>query len=763
VENTTLYYAHSKGANNQWQTMLEHASNVARDAGMFASAFGAEEEARLCAHLHDAGKCAELFAKRLQNEGSHLDHWSIGAWLALLKYGSAGATLAIQGHHTGLQKGDTASFTRLRPEDLIKQVASERRRLTDEDAERVYAALLAQGITPSQTSAPTISRLPVETASTMLDVRMLFSALVDADHLDTEAHFDGPREPGIDLQPELAFDILKRHVEELANATDASAEMQQLRQDLWTACIDAGSNPTGIYTLTAPTGAGKTLSMLGFALRHAMQNRLRRVVIVIPFLSIIDQTAKILQAMFEPHFGPHYVLQHHSMAGTREGEEEAGATPPNERRRRQLTENWDAPIIVTTSVQALESLFANRPSACRKLHRLANSVILFDEVQTLPIHLAIPTLKTLSRLADPRYGSTVVFATATQPAFEHLHDLIADKEGDTPVNSGWQPAEIAPPNLNLFQRSVRASVDWTAAQTPASWIDIAERIRGYEQVLCIVNLRRHARELVQALQESPFGDVRHLSTMMCPAHRLNMLEEVKARLKNGQPCRLVSTSCVEAGVDISFPLVMRAFADLTSIAQAAGRCNRHGEGPPGQVKVFCPNDEQLYPSNAYGQAASIAETMLRQNPHGLDINDPELFREFYWRLYDIAKPEDMRAELHKAIGLQNYIDVAKQYRLIPESGASILVPYAPMIAEYERLAEEARAKGITRDWARRARPLTVSVFLKRDDPFHIRLEPIKLAGIGTQGESDWFIHMHPSEYDDLLGLTPPPSSPLWIA
>ena len=286
--------------------------------------------------------------------------------------------------------------------------------------------------------------------SAMLDLRMLFSALVDADFLETEAHFEGdasgrrPRPPGPSLDPERALAVLTRHIDAIAARSSSSPGVAALRADLLRACLEAGSHPTGLFTLTAPTGSGKTLALLAFALRHAAEHRLRRVIVVIPYLSIIEQTVRVYREVFatqgDSSANGRLVLEDHSLAGTR----------PKERARdedehtdaRLLAENWDAPIVVTTSVQCLESLFANRPSACRKLHRLARSVILFDEVQSLPTRLAVPTLAALSRLAH-RYGSSVVFSTATQPAFTHLSRCVKNRSEERRVGkecrSRWSP------------------------------------------------------------------------------------------------------------------------------------------------------------------------------------------------------------------------------------------------------------------------------------------------------------------------------------
>ena len=278
-----------------------------------------------------------------------------------------------------------------------------------------------------------------------------------------------------------ALEVVLAHITELATKSDAAQEVKTLRADLLQACLAAAEQSQGQFTLTAPTGSGKTLAMLVFALQHAAIHNMRRVVMVIPYLNIIDETAKVYREILKPKFGDGYVLEDHSLAGTRG---KGDVQDWDENRQGELSENWDAPIVVTTSVQMLESLFANRPSACRKLHRLTNSVILFDEVQTLPTSLAIPTLAALSRLTE-RYGATVVFATATQPAFSHLHEHVKKW-----CAGGWQPREIVPAELKLFDRARRTRVEWPDLDSHTSWDDLANALadKESEQLLCVVNL-----------------------------------------------------------------------------------------------------------------------------------------------------------------------------------------------------------------------------------------------------------------------------------
>jgi CRISPR-associated endonuclease/helicase Cas3 len=753
-----LFYAHSANVKGAWDPLPKHLRAVATLAARNAARFDAEEEARLAGLLHDLGKYGDAFQRRLHGKEHHIDHWSVGGYAALMRCKQQGvaAALAIQGHHLGLCKGGEDSLRELDPKWLAER-HPRGLTLSERDTELLLRRFEQDGL-----SLPDLDRSIAEWqskhASFMLDVRMLYSALVDADFLATEEHFETvSRHPAPPLEPGKALAVLQRHLDELGKTTLAAESVLRLRADLLDACLQAAEQPQRLYTLSAPTGSGKTLSMLAFALNHAVRHSLDRVIVVIPYLTIIDQTADIYRKILCPHFGESYVLEHHSLAGTRKEDRDAarpGCDNEDEsvRAARLASENWDAPIVVTTSVQFLESLFANRPSACRKLHRIARSIVLFDEVQTLPAQLAVPTLAALSRLAE-RYGVTVVLSTATQPAFSHLHEKVREL-----CVSGWQPREIVPAELNLFDRARRTRVHWPTLGDQIPWGELVGQLASHEQVLCVVNVKRHAAQLINMLKDTGATPLFHLSTSMCPAHRKKVLTTVRALLAQGRPCRLVSTQCVEAGVDVDFPVVYRAWGPLEAIAQAAGRCNRNGNRQHGDVHVFLPqqDDRRIYPDAAYEQAADVARMLLNtRDAEGLDIDDPSLFSVYYRCLYDLTKPDQasMARELHEAICRRDFVNVADQYRLISQDAISILVPYD--LEAYRRLREEVEASHLTADWVRRARPHTVSIFRpKLDAAIHLYMTPVPLA----RGEcsDDWFIYLREEDYDrDLLGLVTP--------
>jgi CRISPR-associated helicase Cas3/CRISPR-associated endonuclease Cas3-HD len=765
------YLAHSKNNHGQTHLAKEHLAEVARLAAGNAGCAAWSSEAALAGLLHDLGKYADLFQARLRGEVRGLDHWTPGAWVALSEFHAVAAALAIQGHHIGLQQGGVASLREM------KLAHPSGTRLSDEDFARLKERFTADDLICEKPAAPVI---PVQVGfqsqvAAMLDVRLLFSCLTDADFLDTEAHFEGdaigkrPRPPGPKLDVTQALTALDTFMsEKVRGASKADRAVLDARNALWQMATTSADKEPGLFTFTAPTGSGKTLAMLKFALEHVNNNKdkgLKRIILVVPFLSIIEQTAAIYRAVFRG-FPENFVLEHHSLAGLGSEEAQSDAGTNTERARRLLAENWDAPIIITTNVQLLESLFSNRPSSCRKLHNLMESVIMFDEAQTLPQSLAVPTLAELSHLSQA-YRTTVLFATATQPAFDALDGAVTKL-----VNSGWRPVEVAPDHASLYDALRRYDVRWPAQGEVKNWEVLAEEIRNEHQVLCVVNLKSHAAVL---LEELKFDEaVFHLSTNLCALHRRAVLDEVRTRLQAGKSCRLISTQCVEAGVDVDFPVVYRALAPLDAIAQAAGRCNRegrlideNGNRKMGAVRVFEPevaNDyRKRYPTKAYFQAAEITRTMLIEACElGLDLNDPEVFQNYYRRLYVLSQPENQSEELRIAIEGIDFVSVAKKYRLIDQSAIQVLVPYRESIDLFNELRRQQDEEGINAQWTRTAQGLAVSVY--RPQSNHPNLIPAKLR-FGNGVSDEWFILQETEEgrYDNVFGLMLPKSQQIYIA
>jgi CRISPR-associated helicase Cas3/CRISPR-associated endonuclease Cas3-HD len=764
-------YAHSRNKAGIKHHLSDHLSTVSNLAGEFLADTPLADEAALAGLLHDLGKYGDLFQARLKGEAQGIDHWSSGAWSAIIEYKAIAAALAIEGHHIGLQHFSKNHLSAINPKQLGINHPLQLR-LSESNLDVIKSRLLADGINP-RINHTLLGNDLNSTINTMLDVRMVFSCLVDADFLDTEAHFNGTsegkqyRQSGPKLQEKHALGILLEHIKEVQARTQAAQNVTEVRASLLDNCLRTADSVTGLFTLTAPTGSGKTLAMLAFALKHAIERRLRRIIIVLPYLSIIEQTASIYRSIFKSHFGRHYVLEHHSLAevgdekNKTDNEGQSGELETAERKRRLLAENWDAPIIVTTSVQMLESLFSNRPSACRKLHRLTRSVILFDEVQTLPANLAVPTLAALSHLAYG-YGSSVVFSTATQPAFEHLHEIVKSHS-----ITGWQPHKIIPEPKSFFKSmKKRTHVSWGNPDDGISWYDLSDCLKGHVQALCIVNIKRHARILWEKIGEKAL----HLSTNLCPSHRRDVLDTVCNRLLNKEPVHLVATQCIEAGVDVDFPVVYRAYAPLEAIIQASGRCNREGRQEKfGQFHVFQPlieGNENEFPDDYYKQAAQITKMLFRR--HGADkmlLDNPDFITAYYRELYDINKPEAMQRtqRLLEYVMAGSFPDIAKEYRLIKQDAINVLVPYQPHIEAFNRLNDEGNKVGMTAEWIRRARPLTVSIYRpKPDDTIWDSLIPVKVAGRKEREQSDWFIYIRKEDYHPVLGLIPSGSLNIWI-
>lgn len=789
-----MLLAHSENAGGEGvcDPLKSHLTLVAKRASEFASAFGLSEQAYVAGLLHDLGKYGDQFQRRLQDPAERgRDHSAAGALAVLRCYKSWGVhpALSIEGHHIGLQKLESHGVMRRRICKLFNDDAilpAKEKQLTESDFPLLMKRFHADGLELPKIDDG-IRPIDDHDLANMLDARMLFSTLVDADFLETEAHFNGDehqplryREEGPPLNPEHAIESLTKAIAKRASSSLATNDLLNVRKLLFHDCCDlATSTHPGIFTLSAPTGAGKTLSMLAFALWHAKTHGLRRVIVVMPFLSIIDQTAREYRKIFSEQngFPPHYVIEDHSNVGS-EKDGACDSVNPQRLTARLLAENWDAPIVLTTSVQCLESLMDNRPSACRKLHRMAKSVILFDEVQTIPGNLAVPTLATLSRLCE-RFGSTVVFSTATQPAFDHL-DSIVQKQ----AASGWKPTEIVSVPARLFSPSAtRVKVQWRFEES-ISWEKLAQQIEGSDeeeesvdptQMLCIVNLKRHAQTLAQMLRDASVEGTFHLSTNMCPKHRLSVLTKVRARLKQSLPVRLIATQCIEAGVDIDFPVVYRALAPLDAIAQAAGRCNRNGTGQNGGIlRVFFPEDA-AYPLGAYKRATDHTRAFLRtiQNDgHDLDqmdiLNNPPRLQQYYQELYTLTGVGAEKGDLEDAIEKRNFKDVAKHYRLIDGDTINILVPYDE--TEFEQLCAETEQDDFNRlesirGWIRRARPHAISLYRPKlgDAKLWNCIEPIQFSRKQERADSDaqWFVALPSAQYDPLLGWCDFDDSGVW--
>ena len=537
-------------------------------------------------------------------------------------------------------------------------------------------------------------------------VRMLFSCLVDADFLATEAFMSEARsrvrneekKPSLNTLAAKLFDYISRKT-----AMVPDAVVNRIREQVHKACLAKSEEAPGLFSLTVPTGGGKTLASLAFALEHARRHGLEHIVYVIPFTSIIEQNAQV----FRDALGEDAVLEHHSNF---DGEPDEDA--PSEVSRRAwhtklAAENWAAPIIVTTGVQFFESLHAHKPSRCRKLHHLAKAVIILDEAQTLPLPLLQPCLRALEQLAK-NYGSTVVLCTATQPAIEKRPHFECGLEGIR---------EIMPQEPNLHDALRRVAV----IRIPGKIADVtlAEKLSDEKRVLCIVNTRKHARVLFAKLRAN-VGEssatresdrtIFHLSAQMCPIHRTEILDIVRHRLKSGEPVRLISTQLIEAGVDVDFPCVWRVLGGLDAIAQAAGRCNREGlSGTSGRVFIFESADHKT-PVGFLRQTAESGGEILGLAEHADDPLAPKAvehyFRLLYRRNYDLNEAVDRtnfvklsgssgekRTILGDLIPKERPVSIdatfayafrtlGQNFRLIEETTEAVIIPYGEKGREF---------------------------------------------------------------------------------
>ena len=661
VESRGMCYAHTLEGKNEeeWEPLEAHLRKVAELAAGFSTAFAADEWGRLAGMWHDLGKYSAEFQAYLRKTGrddavledqpGRVDHSSAGAQHAASRLGTRGEGLilayAIAGHHAGLPDWDDGISQAGLRQRLQKCIAS------------IDALVPHEVFTAHEGKVPPLHLQflhPEQRAFRLAFwVRMLFSALVDADFLATEAFMDPSRSA---TRPSDSTGL-----ERLGTAIDAFLEclkagspdttVNRIRREILDSCRARAVEPPGFFSLTVPTGGGKTLASMVFALRHACKHSLRRVIVAVPFTSIIEQNADVYRAVFAG-LGEDIVLEHHSNLDTaRESQ-----------RSRLAAENWDAPVVVTTNVQLLESLFACRTSRCRKLHRIARSVIVLDEAQTLPVDLLAPSLAALRELVDS-YGCSIVLSSATQPALQHRGDF----------SIGIQDVrEIVVDPGSLHERLRRNRIRWEGALLDTQ---LVERLESHPQVLCVVNTRPHAATLFGRIAADPA--TYHLSTRMCASHRAQVLSEIRGRLVVGQRCRVVSTQLVEAGVDIDFPVVYRALAGLDSIAQAAGRCNREGQRASGEVFVFAP--EAPIPAGHLRQTADTTRELLTQFSD--DLSAPEAIRRYfelhYWKKSDAWDRHQIgQCFSWGAAGMHfQYRQAAERFRLIDEMGTPVVVPW----------------------------------------------------------------------------------------
>lgn len=720
-----IYYAKSKNVAGKQQTNKEHLQAVADLAFCYGQALGIGEAAQLAGQLHDFGKYSALFQAVLEDKARNVDHAIPGAAYLNICSGEKSAYRpvieAINGHHDGLVGYDNLWVQ-------LRKVAAEAGAIDGNAGKRAAICGREQMLQASEAFRtdfpsfrfPKLTRPSGEKLETMLDTRMLFSCLVDADYSASAQNDD---ETYLEKAEDTEFDAgellekLYQVREDIRCKSNADRQVNQLRDEVFERCGEAGKKAEGLFTLTAPTGTGKTLALLHFALQHCKTHNKRRIIIVLPFLTLAEQNANTYAEIIPS------VLVDHSLSNLPE-------------QARELAARWSAPVIITTSVRFFEALFADRPTDCRKLHNIANSVVLFDEAQSLPADLTYHTLQAVNVLCR-KYHTTMVFSTATQPDYSAIAGL------------EWQPTEILPEHGRMYHALQRVDVEWRTKKETALE-QIAKEMSCLDNVCAIVNLRRHARKLADALkalfQEEP---VFFLTTDLCPAHRTQVVQTIKERQKKHLSCRVVATQCIEAGVDLDFAVLYRALAPLDAVIQAAGRCNRNGRLEKGRVVVFRPEDSRRpYPDDWYQNAAI---KVLEMGPP-FSIHDPENIRRYYQALFSDAERKKV---LEQAIQERSFHDTADAYRLIEERGVQVIVPFSGEEERYERVCASFRANGVTKAVLKEAAPITVTCFDKRLDVFAERLcYPVR-GGFAEESNTcllrGQFMHL----YSDTLGLQLP--------
>ena len=732
------YYAKSPRADGTRETVEQHLMSVAALAGQYGAAFGEMESAYLCGLFHDFGKYSEAFQNVLRGTQTGIDHAICGAvFLNAISTNKLFRPIieAIAAHHSGLiSYGDLKNLltTILKTPDPVTTFCGKQAALTGmeayQNAGRLFRSHFPSLALPAQSIGKDLAGKP--TAS-MLYTRMLFSCLVDADYTLSA---DLPPQDGAELDVPVCLEHLMDYRMRLRASSKSDTNLNSFRDKLFDCCGDAGEQPGGVFTLTAPTGTGKTLSLLHFALRHCRYANKKKIIVVLPFLSLIEQSTQVYRQIIPE------VLEDHSLVDL-----------PDQ--LREHAARWDQPFIVTTSVRFFESLFADRATDCRKLHHLSGSVIIFDESQSLPISLLAPTLETIQELCT-HYQCSVVFSTATQPNYRELMKTWSPAYKKT--YEKWDAREILPDYPAYYHALRRTSVDWNTDE-PIALSDIAHEMAGEKNVCAIVNLRAHARSLYGYLQnESPEESLFLLSTDLCPAHRTEQIRQIRERQGRGLPCRVVATQCIEAGVDLDFDCLYRALAPLEAIIQAAGRCNRNAVIKNASVHIFIPKEEgRLYPDDHYSNGATVVRTMLRQGC--VDLSDPECVERYYVALFGTFRGDCGSEKLETAIANRDYRCVSEAYKLIEERGVQVIVPYEQEAVRYRQIRERALSTGLTKSLMHDAAPLTVTCY-DRNLVSQIA-EPLFFPGEQTNGHQTegWYVLLSGQEhcYDSKRGLCLP--------
>lgn len=688
MANDKKFYAHSLQGRprEEWQSLEEHLMNVAGMAKKFSEPFKAGEWAYLAGLFHDIGKYSHEFQEMLikssdndinmESKVGHPDHSTAGAKEinGLLDKG-LGRLLAyvIAGHHTGLLDGKS------------NESCLERRLKKNISDYSVYHREIDKFYIPIKRLPLNLDKDRVRLAFQLsFFVRMIFSTLVDADFLDTENFMN--KKTSLLRSSAINLTDMQNKLTEALDKVSLKAEatiVNRFRKSVLQQCLSAAENTPGLFSLTVPTGGGKTLSSLSFALKHAITYGMQRVIYVIPYTSIIEQNADV----FRKIFGKEAVLEHH-----------CNFDLSDDYKAQLASENWDAPVIVTTNVQFFESLFHNRTLHCRRIHNISNSVIILDEAQMLPVPLLKPCMEVLRELTI-FYKSTIVLCSATQPALSKTEEFKNGLEG---------VREIVPNPEKLYTEFKRVEIKLLSSDLDKILdSELADKISEHPQVLCVVNTRKHARMLYQKIKERE--GLYHLSALMCPAHRSKVINQIKQSLKSNKKCRVISTQLIEAGVDIDFPVVFRSASGIDSIIQSAGRCNREGKLPfPGKVYVFYP--ENVLPVGYLRQSAEVAASVIRKHPDLSSLEAvKEYFRQLYWRNGDNLDKHNILGRLSEEVGQVNlpFKEIAGKFKIIDNGMESIIIPFED---EARGIIKQLRFAGESKHLLRKIQRFCVQVY-----------------------------------------------------
>ncbi|MCX7698422.1 MAG: CRISPR-associated helicase Cas3' [Candidatus Goldbacteria bacterium] len=721
------YYAHSLEGQKEekWQILKDHLISVANLASKFAEKFKAADLGYLCGLLHDIGKYTKEFQEKLKGKKNIANHSIAGAKEAIKKYGNLwGKIIAyiIAGHHAGL-----ADFIGTGDDSCLNH------RLQNEQIyDYSFYIYELNGLVKDSLSFPklNVSDKKETDFSCYVLIKILFSCLVDADYLDTERFCEPERYKKRlnDYSLKELNEKLKNYLEKLKQNKEKT-KLNEERDKILENCLNKAEKQPGFFTLTVPTGGGKTLSSLAFAMKHAIKNKMERIIYVIPYTSIIEQNADV----FRDIFGNEFVLEHHSNF---EYEAKDNDEDDLEYKLKLASENWDIPIVATTNVQFFESLFSNRSSSCRKLHNIIKSVIILDEAQMLPVEYMKPCLYMLAELIK-NYGCSVVFCTATQPA------IFENPPENFKIPNGINPNEIIQNPKELYTKLKAVNINWLGDKNIN---ELTEKLLEFNKVLCIVNTRRLARELYENIKQRTKDGIYHLSAAMCPVHRSEKIAEIKESLKNSKKCIVVSTQLIEAGVDIDFPVVFREIAGIDSIAQAAGRCNRERKiKKGGDVYVFKMTDYKI-PSGFLSRTAGVAKEVINTNEDG-DLLGLENIKRYFEILYSReGEGLDGKNILQSILDSRGKLEypfktIAENFKIIDDITYSIIVPYDK---KCEQILEKIKFSPYPASYIRDLQRYTVQVYKQDFDKLLENKKIENLKGI--------FFVLKKEEYLEDIGL-----------